>query len=56
MKYYYNNNYKFQDFLEEHGVVPIEYRGETAIYKADSNFLSLLDLYYIKHNCCHTHI
>jgi hypothetical protein len=39
MKLYYSNNEKLEDFLEENGVIPIEYRNETAIYRATPKFL-----------------
>jgi hypothetical protein len=39
MKLYYSNNEKLEDFLEENNIIPIEYRGSTAIYRATPKFL-----------------
>lgn len=55
MKNYYTNSIRQQNFLEEYGVEPRYFLGETAVYKYNEQLQLLLDKYTIKYSICKSH-
>ena len=56
MRRYYTKSIRQQNFLEENGVEPKFFLGETAVYKYNRKLQSLLDSYEIKYNILKTRI
>lgn len=56
MRKYYTKSIRQQNFLEENGVEPRFFLGETAVYKYNKKLQLLLDSYEIKYNILKTRI
>lgn len=54
MRKYYTKSIRQQNFLEENGVEPKFFLGETAVYKYNKQLQLLLDRYEIKYSICKT--
>ena len=56
MRKYYTRSIRQQNFLEENGVEPRFFLGETAVYYYNKKLQLLLDSYEIKYNILKTRI
>lgn len=48
-KYYYCYSQGLEAYILEHGLQPVRYEGETAVFKKSKQLQDLLDGYWIRH-------